>query len=269
MSSVVNLGPTAILVIGGLGDGLGLGCITCSAGIGLYTFLFTSRLLSHRTTVPSVICGFLLGANRAGVLMSAIIHLGPATIFMIVGLCSISCLSSRAGSTSVLNLTAFFAVCRLNGGAVIPLVPFFLHILTDGAGLSVIGAVQVAPAAVAVVAGNGNACTTRTAGNCSIAGSQAGCARNGICAKCGGIFYFQGDLEDAALNGFIAVHEEACDITRSSGDAGGISAQRCAATAVLKYIFVVAEHKAAAGAGLNRSRADRYGDRITAINCSA
>ena len=141
---------------GGFGDIFGFAGIAAGASISLNACLLAGRLLGYGAAVPGVIRSFFLGAYRASVLMGGIVNLRPGAIAMAIGLGYSFRFCGITGGAGICLGALFLAGSGLRYSAAVPSMVFGPYIAADSADLLMAGVICIAPAAVIVVAGDGN-----------------------------------------------------------------------------------------------------------------
>ena len=82
---IVQLGPAAVLVIGSRIGRNGAGGGANAAGLLDLTTFLTGSFLNYLVAAPGVVLFLYAAANRAGLAVLFVVHLGPDAIFVVAG----------------------------------------------------------------------------------------------------------------------------------------------------------------------------------------
>ena len=199
----------AAVVIGmyaGFAHCLGTGGTAAGAGVAHFTIGDAVGGLDGGTAVPGVVDGLFLAADRAGVSVLAVIHLAPGAVFVIAQGYRFGLGGAAAGAGE-----EGFAGGLAGGGsgdlAAVPGMGCALFVAAGRAGVLVVGAVHLGPAAVAVGAEDGHCGTAGRGGHGGGAVLGRGTAAHPAAAQCGVLLGPQSEPSNGAAGyGGIFVH---------------------------------------------------------------
>ena len=270
---VVHIDPAAVAVVIGLGQNFSLGAAALRAGVGLDAGVLTGGLRGGLAAIPLMGSGLFLLADGADMLVSVVVHIDPVAVAVVLGLGN-DFLHGAVTDGAGAGLDTLILTGRILGNsACVQAVALGLGAGADGAGMYVMGIIQLGPCAVAVLADNADSSRLNIGRDRDTAVLDGGSAADSSIAEGGGIgLDLQLEGADGAVIGHCGVQH--CDkalvaiVEAGKGNAAERGINSTGTGYQFKYVGVKAQGNTQRLGNIRAGVGDGKGNDVTALQRS-